>query len=642
MSEPKERPQADDRSLPEVHASVPVPTGPSFWRRLFAFVGPAYLVSVGYMDPGNWATDLAAGSRYGYALVWVLVMSNGMAILLQLLSARLGLAAGMDLAQACRAMFDRRVSVALWVLAEIAIAATDLAEVLGAAIGLQLLFGLPLLAGVLLTTLDTFLLMVLQRYGMRWMEAFIVALVATIGACLGLEIVLARPDVGAIAVGLVPRLPDAGALYLAMGVLGATVMPHNLYLHSALVQSRRILKTPAGIRNGLRFNAIDSVAALNGALLVNGALMIMAAAAFHGTGNTEVTEIQEAHRLLEPILGSFAPVAFAVALIAAGQASTVTGTLAGQIVMEGYIRVRLRPEVRRLVTRGLAIVPAVLTIALAGEGATGDLLVLSQVILSLQLSFAVIPLIHLVSDRRWVGQYRIKVPVQLLAWAVALTIAGLNLKLVADELTRWLGAAGDLAWLLGLTVVPLAAGAVGLLGYVSVVPLVLRLRGGGTPAFLSVHGADAMPPIVPPPAPRRVAVAIDFSTADGPALSYAVMAAQRSKARVLLFHVVESGGAAFLRQDLGDQETRADQARLEAYAAELGELGVGAEYDLGFGRPVDELARLAREHGAELMVCGSHGHRGVGDLLHGTTVEALRHRLDVPLVVTPSPSSSPS
>jgi len=631
-------PPSDDRSLPEVHASVEVPRGPSFWRRLFAFVGPAYLVSVGYMDPGNWATDLAAGSRYGYALLWVLVMSNGMAVLLQLLAARLGLASGLDLAQACRAMFDRRVSFALWVLAEIAIAATDLAEVLGAAIGIQLLTGLPILAGVLLTTLDTFLLMVLQRRGMRWMEAFIIALITTIGACLGLEIVLARPELGAIAAGLVPALPDHEALYLAIGVLGATVMPHNLYLHSALVQSRRILKTPAGIRTGLRFNAIDSVVALNGALLVNGALMIMAAAAFFGTGHTGVAEIQEAHRLLEPILGGLAPVAFAVALIAAGQASTVTGTLAGQIVMEGYIRVRLRPEVRRLVTRGLAILPAVATLLVAGEGATGDLLVLSQVVLSLQLSFAVIPLIHLVSDRRWVGQYHIRPATQALAWAVALVIAGLNLKLVADELLGWLAAAGGRAWLVGLSVGPLALGAVGLLAYVTVVPWLQRRRGGDTPAFLGVHGPHAMPSIEPPPAPRRIGVAIDFSPADGPALSYALMAAERSRARMVLFHVVESGAASFLRQDLGDSEVRADQARLESYAAELGELGAQAEYDLGIGRPVDELARLAREHRVDLMVCGSHGHRGVGDLIHGTTVEALRHRLDVPVIITPAKS----
>jgi len=633
MTEPKRPP--DDRSLPEVHGSVEIPKGLSFWRRLFAFVGPAYLVSVGYMDPGNWATDIAAGSRYGYALLWVLVMSNLMAILLQLLSARLGIASGMDLAQACRAMFSKRVSFVLWILAEIAIAATDLAEVLGAAIGMQLLFGLPLLAGVLLTTLDTFLLMVLQRRGMRLMEAFIIVLITTIGACLALEILLARPDVGAIAVGLVPSLPDGGALYLAIGVLGATVMPHNLYLHSALVQSRKILKTPTGIRTGLRFNAVDSVVALNGALLVNGALMIMAAAAFHGAGHTDVTEIQEAHHLLEPLLGWMAPAAFAIALIAAGQASTVTGTLAGQIVMEGYIRVRLRPEVRRLVTRGLAIIPAALTILLMGEQATGDLLVLSQVVLSLQLSYAVIPLIHLVSDRRWVGQYRIKLPTQALAWAVALVIAGLNLKLVADELIGWLASAGDLAWVLWLSVVPLAAGAVGLLAYVSIAPLVQRLRGGDTPAFLGVHGPDAMPDILPPPPPKLIAVAIDFSSADAAALSHAVMAAQRAKARIVLFHVVESGGAAFLGGDLGDLESRADQSRLERYAAELGELGVDAEYDLGVGRPVEELARMVEGHKAELMVLGSHGHRGVGDLIHGTTVEALRHRLAIPILVTP-------
>jgi manganese transport protein len=628
-------------SLPEVHASVEVPRGPSFWRRLFAFIGPAYLVSVGYMDPGNWATDIAAGSRYGYALLWVLLMSNLMAILLQALSARLGIAAGMDLAQACRAMFSKRVSVVLWLLAEIAIAACDLAEVLGSAIGLQLLFGLPLLAGVLITTLDTFLLLILQKRGMRLMEAFIVVLIATIGICLGVEIILSRPDLGAIAGGFVPALPDGGALFLAIGILGATVMPHNLYLHSALVQSRKILYTPAGIRTGLRFNTIDSVVALNGALFVNAALLIMAAAAFHTSGHTGVTEIQDAHALLAPLLGpTIAPAAFAIALIAAGQASTITGTLAGQIIMEGFVQIRLRPEVRRLVTRGVAIIPAVLTIVIAGERATGNLLILSQVVLSLQLSFAVIPLIHLVSDRRWVGQYRIHARTQVASWLVALVIAGLNLGLVYQEIGGWMAKAGGHAWILWVTVVPVCAGAVALLGYVTVVPLRERLRGGPTPAFLGVHGPEAMPDIEPSPSPRHIAVAVDFSGADTAAMSYAVGMAQRGKSRVLLLHVVESGSARLLGDDMGDRESRSDQARLELYTAELGELGVAAEYDLGFGRPVEELARLAGQHRVDFLVMGSHGHKGLGDLLHGTTVEALRHQLDIPVLVVPTRASS--
>ncbi|NCO69718.1 MAG: iron/manganese transporter, partial [Acidobacteria bacterium] len=301
------------RSLEEVHSTVQVPKNPAFWRRLFAFAGPAYLVSVGYMDPGNWATDIAAGSKFGYALLWVLAMSNVMAVILQSLSARLGIVTGMDLAQACRAMFPRRVAWALWLLAEVAIAACDLAEVLGSAIGLQLLIGLPLIWGVLLTTLDTFIMLFLHSRGIRKMEAFIIVLITTIGAGLLIEIVLARPVWHAIAIGFVPTLPGEGALYIAIGILGATVMPHNLYLHSALVQSRSITHTPSGIRSGVKFNVIDSVIALNGAFFVNAALLVMAAATFHSAGMTGVAEIQDAHRLLEPILGTaIAPIAFAV------------------------------------------------------------------------------------------------------------------------------------------------------------------------------------------------------------------------------------------------------------------------------------------------------------------------------------------
>jgi manganese transport protein len=611
----------------------------SFWRRLFAFSGPAYLVSVGYMDPGNWATDIAAGSKFGYALIWVLLMSNVMAILLQSLSARLGIVTGMDLAQACRAMFSRPVSWILWVVCEIAIAACDLAEVLGSAIGLQLLFGLPLLAGVILTAFDTLLILFLHSRGVRKMEAFIVALIVTIGACLAVEIVLSKPVWGEIATGFVPSLPGASALYLAIGILGATVMPHNLYLHSALVQSRRITHTPAGIRSGVRFNFIDSLVALNGAFFVNAALLVMAAATFFRAGLHDVAEIQDAHRLLEPILGAaVAPVAFAIALIASGQSSTVTGTLAGQIVMEGFVQLRLRPIVRRLLTRALALIPAVITIVAFGEHATGNLLVLSQVVLSLQLSFAVIPLIHLVSDRRWMGQYTIKPLLRGAAWVVAGVIAALNLKLAFDEISGWLQGAGSHAWLLWITVVPAAAGLVGLLVYVTVKPALERWRGEPAPVIAGVHGPSAMPAVVPPSAPRRIAVAVDFSGADTAVLSHAVTLARSSgrDASVLLLHVVESGAARLMGDEMQDNEARADQQRLELYRNELGELGVEASYDLGFGDPADALAALVSSHEPDLLVLGSHGHRGIGDFVHGTTVERLRHRIRVPVLVVPT------
>jgi manganese transport protein len=630
------------RSLSEVHDSVQVPRQPSFWRRLFAFVGPAYLVSVGYMDPGNWATDIAAGSKFGYALLWVLLMSNLMAVLLQSLSALLGIVARMDLAQACRAMFDRRVAASLWILAEIAIAACDVAEVLGSAIGLQLLFGLPLLVGVFVTALDTFLLLLLHSRGVRMMEAFVVVLITTIGACLGIEIVLARPSVAPIATGFLPSLPGEGALYLAIGILGATVMPHNLYLHSALVQSRRIVHTPAGIRSGFRFNVIDSFVALNGAFFVNAALLVMAAATFYHSGLHDVVEIQDAHRLLEPILGSgLAPVAFAIALIASGQSSTLTGTLAGQVVMEGFVQIRLRPIVRRLATRALAIVPAVAAISLYGESGTGELLILSQVVLSLQLSFAVIPLVHLVSDRRWMGQYALRPLAQAASWMVAAVIVGLNLKLAWDEIGAGLRASGEWAWLVWATVVPAGVGLAALLGYVAVVPALQRLGGLPVAESQGVHGAGAMPAVRPPGPPRHIAVALDFTPADTAVLSYAVMAARAlgKNARVLLLHVVESTGARMLGQDLLDDEARGDQVRLERVVDELAELGVEARYDLGFGDPAAELTALVQEHRPDLLVVGGHGHRGVGDIVHGTTVEALRHRIDIPLLTVPVSAS---
>lgn len=620
---------------------IAVPPQLSFWKRLLAFSGPAYLVSVGYMDPGNWATDIAAGSRFGYALLWVLVMSNLMALLLQSLSARLGIVTRMDLAQACRALYGKKAGFALWVLAEIAIVACDLAEVLGSAIGLQLLFGLPLIAGILITALDTFLLLLLHGRGVRLLEAFIVVLVTTIGVCLALEVFLAKPGLAEVAAGLVPSLPGEGALYLAMGMLGATVMPHNIYLHSALVQSRRVAPTPAGIRSGIRFNTIDSFVALNGALFVNASLLVMAAAAFHKAGFHRVEDILEAHRLLEPILGeAIAPVAFAVALLLSGQSSTITGTLAGQIVMEGFLQLRLRPIVRRMITRAVAIVPAVAVIATMGEKATGELLVLSQVVLSLQLPFAVIPLVHLVSDGRWLGQYAIGRRLKVLAWLVAGLITGLNALLAYQEISGWLVAAGSWAWLLWVTVVPAALGLVVFLGFVVFGPLWQRMKGLPLPEIASVHGPASMPPLAPPRPPQRIAAAVDFSPADTAVLSYAVALARASGrgAQVLLFHVVESGGVRILGGEMDDREVRSDTERLELYRAELAEQGVEAVYELGFGEPAVQLARLAETHGAELMVVGSHGHAGMADLVHGTTVNHLRHLLKIPVLVVPAGS----
>jgi manganese transport protein len=631
-------------SLPGMHGSVAVPRQLSFWRRLFAFAGPAYLVSVGYMDPGNWATDIAAGSRFGYALLWVLLMSNIMALLLQSLSARLGIVSGLDLAQACRALFGNKVARMLWVLAELSIAATDVAEVIGSAIGLQLLFGIPLLAGVFVTAFDTLLLLALHSRGVRMMEAFIVCLITTIGLCLGLEVFLSKPDWAGIGRGVLPTLPGHGSLYLAIGMLGATIMPHNLYLHSALVQSRRIVKTPAGIRSGIRFNMIDSVVALNGAFLVNAALLVMAAATFYRSGHFEVAEIQDAYRLLEPILGAhIAPIAFAVALIASGQSSTITGTLAGQIVMEGFVQIRLRPVIRRLLTRAVALIPAAYTVVYFGERGTGELLVLSQVVLSLQLSFAVIPLIHLVSDHRLMGQHTIGKRLRVAAWLVAGVIAALNIQLAAGEIRGWLQAPGGAAWLLWVTVVPLASGLLVFLVYVTFFPLWQRSRGAGLPAYPGVHGAPEMPAVVPPRVPRRIAAAVDFSPSDTGVLSYAVTLARAGGhgSRVILLHVVESGAARMMGEEMEDQEARTDQQRLELYCDEIRELGVEAGFDLGFGNPVEQLSVLVQSNRPDLLIVGGHGHRTVGDLWHGTTVDHLRHRITVPVLAVPPPDRTP-
>lgn len=420
-------------SLAESHASIPIPaTG--FWRRLFAFVGPGYLVAVGYMDPGNWATDLAGGSAFGYMLLSVVLLSSLMAMLLQTLCARLGIAAGMDLAQACRQRYGRRTTIVLWLLCELAIIACDLAEVLGTAIALKLLFGLPLLWGVAVTAFDVMLLLALQRFGFRKLEALIAILLVSIGLCFAYELWLSSPDWGAVAHGFVPQarvVTDPVALYIAIGILGATVMPHNLYLHSAVVQTRAVGVGEADKRGAIRLATVDTIVALSFALAINAAILILAASVFHAGGRPDVADIEEAYRLLAPMLGAgAASVVFALALLASGQNSTITGTLAGQIVMEGFLDIRLPIWLRRLVTRALAIVPAAAVIAIAGDGASTALLIASQVVLSLQLPFAVIPLVAFTGDRAMMGPFASPVWLRILAWAVAALIVILNLTLL--------------------------------------------------------------------------------------------------------------------------------------------------------------------------------------------------------------------
>lgn len=421
-------------SLPEVHRSMDIPSRPGFWRKLWAFAGPGYLVAVGYMDPGNWATDLAGGSKYNYTLLSVILLSSIMAMFLQRLSLKLGIVTGHDLAQSCRRHYGKLASVPLWIAAEIAIAACDLAEVIGSAIALNLLFHIPLLWGVFITTLDVLLLLLLQQKGFRYIEALVIVLIGTIAACFGLELLFSRPDLASVLGGFIPSpsvVTDPGKLFIAVGILGATVMPHNLYLHSSIVQTRRYPLDQVGKREALRYATIDSNIALTIALAINAAILILSAATFHRAGRTDVAEIQEAYHLLTPMMGvTGASTLFAVALLAAGQNSTLTGTLAGQIVMEGFVNIRIPAWMRRLMTRLIAIVPAVIVIAIAGEKATTHLLLLSQVILSMQLSFAVIPLIQFTGSRRIMGEYLDPLWIRMIGWLMAVIILVLNIWLL--------------------------------------------------------------------------------------------------------------------------------------------------------------------------------------------------------------------
>jgi len=628
------QPPRHDGSLPEVHRTVAIPTVPSYWRRLLAFAGPAYMVSVGYMDPGNWATDIEGGSRFGYRLVWVLVMSYLMALALQSLSARLGIVTGRDLAQACRDAYPKPVSMALWVLCEIAIAACDLAEVLGTAIGLNLLFGISLMTGVVITSLDVLLLLAIQRFGIRKMEGVILALVITIGACYVLEVSLARPEWSAVAAGFVPRLGSTEALYVAIGILGATVMPHNLYLHSALVQTRRVPRTADGKRQATRYNFFDSALALNLAFLVNAAILVLSAATFHRHG-IAVTEIQQAHQLLAPLLGtSAASVAFALALLCAGQSSTLTGTLAGQVVMEGFIALRMRPWMRRLVTRSIAIVPAVVVVGVRGASGTYGLLILSQVILSLQLPFAVVPLVQFTDDRGKMGNFANRGLLRVAAWGSAAIIVALNAKLLWDTLSRWIGGSAHPVGA-ALVALPLVLAAVALLAYVAIHPRLRRAAAGAEK--LGPEGAvPVLPPGDaggPPIAVRRMAIALGVDAKDRDVLAHGLGLARSYGAEVLLVHVAEGFGPRYFGHDSDDLETRDDRAYLERARGQAEAAGVRADARLLFGDPVRELSAFVAREGIELLVMGAHGHGPLADLLFGTTVTPVRHRVKIPVFV---------
>lgn len=618
------------KSLEEVNESVSTQNKSTGFRKILAFLGPAYLISVGYMDPGNWATDLAGGSQFGYSLLWVLLMSNIMALLLQSFSARLGIVTRLDLAQASRETYPPFINYILYGLAEIAIAACDLAEVLGMAIGLNLLFDISLINGVIITVLDTFLLLFLINKGMRKMEAFIIALVAIIGISFIFEMIFAQPELPKVLAGLIPSIPSQEALYIAIGIIGATVMPHNLYLHSSLVQTRKFDRSNTGIRQALKYNLIDSTIALNLAFFVNAAILILAAATFYRSGMFHIAEIQDAHRFLEPMLGTkWAPILFAVALIAAGQSSTVTGTLAGQIIMEGYINLRIRPWIRRIITRLIAIVPAVIVISVFGEGVTGKMLIFSQVVLSLQLGFAIIPLIHYVSDKSKMDGFHIGKWTQIAAWTIATIIVSLNAKLVFDEINGWLESAEN-PIILWLTVVPLSFGFLFLLLYIVFDPFFSKSK----PRIEnhSPHNLKLTLSRTGTYDKKNIAVSVDFSAADERALNNA-FALGGKDANYTLIHVVESVGAMIYGSNIVDHETSIDEKLLHDYFEMLSDKGYKVSTKLGFGEPGKTIPKIINEGHFDVLVMGTHGHTGLKDLIFGTTVDKVRHKINIPLFI---------
>lgn len=615
----------EKQSLSEVHKSVATDkrTG---WKKILAFIGPAYLVSVGYMDPGNWATDIAGGSKFGYQLIWVLLMSNLIALLLQSLSARLGIVRGLDLAQASRNAYPKWVNFPMFILAQTAIIACDLAEIIGMAIGLNLLFGLPLSWGVCITIFDTVVLLFLLNKGMRKMEAFIVSMVFIVGISFLIEMFIVQPALPEVLNGFKPSLLSGDALYIAIGIIGATVMPHNLYLHSSLVQTRKFERDKKGILEAIRFNFIDTAVALNLAFFVNAAILILAAAAFFKNGYHEVAEIQDAYRLLTNIFGNTAPALFAIALIAAGQSSTVTGTLAGQIIMEGHLNLRIQPWLRRLITRLLAIIPAFCTIQFFGEDSLGSLLILSQVVLSLQLGFAIIPLIHLTSDKKEMKDFAIKTWVKVLAWMSAIVIVSLNIKLVFEEITTWMSISNG--WYIYVIVIPLAIFIALLLLYIFIYPLInSRQRAGNVP-----HGNALAIENIEKIQYQRIGITVDFSKNDRNTIRHALIQGGK-EAHYYLIHIVETAVARYHGKTAMDHETQADIENLEKYQLNLAELGYNAIPHIGFGGTAKAIADIAKQSNIELLVMGAHGHKGLKDLIFGTTVDSVRHKVNIPVLI---------
>lgn len=624
-----------DRSLAEVNSTVLLRPHSNFWARLFTFTGPAFMVSVGYMDPGNWATDLAGGARFGYKLIWVILLANLMAILFQALSARLGIVYGRDLAQACRDHYSKTINFILWIICEVAIAACDLAEVLGSAIGLYLLFKIPLLWGVLITTFDVLLLMFLMSFGIRKMEAFILALVVTIGVCFGIEVFFSNPNFYEATKGFIPTSLNTEGLFITLGIIGATVMPHNLYLHSALVQSRNVKRTTTGLKEANKFNLIDSVVALNAAFFVNAAILIVAAAVFFKNGYNNVASIIDAHALLAPLLGTkAAPIIFGIALIAAGQSSTITGTFAGQIVMEGFVGLKMRPWLRRLTTRLIAIIPTLIVIKVSGDNAVDSLLILSQVILSLQLPFAIIPLLHFTSNRKKMGEFASKMWVMILAWTAASLITLLNLKYIYDLIIESIPLSNTQGILVKYLLIPVTAFLLPLLVWMIVEPIFSKARISiivqkAKAGFASgtIKGAAGY---------KKIGMALEGKREkDEQIYKGSIDLIKSMKAEVYLINIVQSVTGRFMGELVADKDAFEMNEYLNTFAEKFKAEGIPSQIIIGGGEPKEEIIRIAKKENLELLIAGSHGHKFISDIIYGSTIEGVRHGVQLPVLAIP-------
>lgn len=617
-----------NKSLQEVNSSVDYSQKKTKGARILAFFGPAYLISVGYMDPGNWATDIAGGSQFGYSLLWILLLSNLIALLLQSLCARMGIVAQRDLAQASKEMYSKPVNFMLYILAEISIAACDLAEVLGMAIGLNLLFGIPIIWGVSIAVFDTIILLYLQRFGIRKLELLIIGLISIIGLSFFVQLFLAQPNLMEAGKGLVPSKLDNGKLFIAIGIIGATVMPHNLYLHSALIQTRKITRNTFSIKKALKLSVIDSGIALNIAFFINASIVMLAASVFFENKLYGVADIGDAHKLLEPLLGSnLAPKLFAVALIAAGQSSTITGTLAGQIIMEGHLNIRLPLWIRRIITRLIAVIPAFFVVYFLGDDSTGELLILSQVILSLQLGFAIIPLIHFVSNKIKMGEFAISLPIKILAWLSTLVIVSLNVLMVYDEITSFMK---DLPTFLSILIILLALFIAGLLIYVTLKPLLssflkqkMAHAPHGSAMVLSLDEVSAFKY-------KHIAITLDFTNADLKAIQHALQLGGVDT-HYTLIHIVSTTSAIVFGE--GDTiEAQEDRETIEAYKKQLTDYGFSCKAIIGYGKPQKSIVELVNKSNFDCLVMASHGHTGLLDLFYGHTINYVRDHINIPLL----------